>query len=114
MSARTVAGGGTAEVLVLSLRGESLDASNVAAFKESALALSRGHPRVVLDMTGLQFVDSSGLGALISCLRQQNGQRGDLRLCHMSPAVRALFELMRMDRVFRIFDRCDDAVASFA
>lgn len=100
-------------VLVLSLSGDSLDASNVRDFKDKALALTKGHAQVVLDMSGLKFVDSSGLGALISCLRQQNGQRGDFRLCEMSRTVRALFELMRMDRVFAIHASRADAVRSF-
>ena len=76
-------------------------------------SLMQDRARVVLDMAGVKFVDSSGLGALISCLRQANGRKGDLRLCEMSRTVRALFELMRMHRVFNIHDTRADAVASF-
>jgi anti-sigma B factor antagonist len=71
------------------------------------------HARVVLDMAGVQFVDSSGLGALIACLRQTNARRGDFRLCAMSRTVRALFELMRMHRVFNIHETRNEAVTSF-
>lgn len=101
-------------VLVLELREDNLDASNVREFRELASALIQDHSRVVLDLTGVKFIDSSGLGALISCLRQLNGRRGDFRLCCLSRTVQALFELMRMHRVFSIHATREDAVRSYA
>jgi anti-sigma B factor antagonist len=101
------------DVLVIELREDNLDASNVRDFRDAVQSLMGERTRVVLDMAGVKFVDSSGLGALISCLRQVNGRRGDFRLCEMSRTVRALFELMRMHRVFNIHDTRADAVASF-
>lgn len=101
-------------VLVLELREDNLDASNVRDFREVVSTLLQDHTKVVLDMAGVSFVDSSGLGALISCLRQLNGRRGDFRLCEMSRSVRALFELMRMHRVFTIHDTRAEAVRSFS
>jgi anti-sigma B factor antagonist len=102
-----------ADVLVIELREDNLDASNVREFRDAAQSLMQDRARVVLDMAGVKFVDSSGLGALISCLRQANGRKGDFRLCEMSRTVRALFELMRMHRVFNIHDTRADAVGSF-
>lgn len=101
------------DVLVIDLREDNLDASNVREFREAVQSLIQDRTRVVLDLEGVKFVDSSGLGALISCLRQLNGRDGDLRLCAMSATVRALFELMRMHRVFNIQDTRAEAVASF-
>lgn len=101
------------DVLVLELREDNLDAGNVRDFKEAAQALAQSRNRVVLDLSGVKFIDSSGLGALISCLRRQQEQRGDLRLCEMSKTVRALFELMRMHRVFSIYATRAEAVQSF-
>jgi anti-sigma B factor antagonist len=101
------------DVLVLELREDNLDANNVREFRDAAQSLMQERTKVVLDMSGVKFVDSSGLGALISCLRQLNGRRGDFRLCEMSSTVRALFELMRMHRVFNIHDTRDTAVQSF-
>jgi anti-sigma B factor antagonist len=102
------------DVLVIELREDNLDASNVREFRDAVQSLIQDRSKVVLDMAGVNFVDSSGLGALISCLRQLNGKRGDFRLCEMSRTVRALFELMRMHRVFNIHDTRADAVASFS
>jgi len=61
----------------------------------------------------LRFVDSSGLGAFISCLRKLNAKGGDLKLCGMSKQVRAVFELVRMHRIFDIFGTRDEALRAF-
>lgn len=102
------------DVLVIELREPTLDASNVHEFRDALQVLVRDRTKVVLDLAGVKFIDSSGLGALISCLRQVNGRKGDLRLCSMSTNVRALFELMRMHRVFNIHPSREDAVGAFA
>lgn len=101
-------------VLVIELREDNLDASNVREFRDTVQSLIQAHTRVVLDMAGVKFVDSSGLGALISCLRSLNARQGDFRLCQLSATVRALFEMMRMHRVFNVQPTRDDAVASYA
>lgn len=101
------------DVLVINLQEDNLDASNVRDFKDAAQSMIHEHAKVVLDMSGVKFVDSSGLGTLITCLRLQNSKRGDFRLCAMSTTVRALFELMRMHRVFSIYDSRQDAVNSY-
>lgn len=102
------------DVLVLELREAALDVKNVREFRDAAHVLIQDKPQVVLDMTGVGFVDSSGLGALISCLRHVRGSQGDMKLCAMSKPVRALFELTRMHRVFNIIETRDEAVRSFA
>lgn len=101
-------------VLVVSLREDNLDASNVREFKETMQIHLQQHNQVVLDMEGVKFIDSSGLGALISCLRQLSAKHGDLRLCNQSATVQALFELMRMQRVFNVHPSVDEAVNSFS
>lgn len=101
-------------ILVIECLENNLDASNVHAFRDAMQQLMKDQSRVVLDMNLMKFVDSSGLGALIACLRDANSRKGDFRLGAMSKPVRSLFELMRMHRVFSIFESVEDAVASFA
>ncbi len=102
------------DVLVIEFREDNLDAGNVHEFKDAVQSFIHDRKHVVLDMSGVKFVDSSGLGALISCLRLLNSRRGDLKLCALSKTVRALFELMRMHRVFNIHDSRQEAVRAFA
>jgi anti-sigma B factor antagonist len=101
------------DVIVIDCREENIDAGNVRDFRDSMQRLIGNQGRVVLDMSRVRFVDSSGLGALLSCLRDVNSRKGDLRLCAMSRPVRALFELLRMHRLFSIHDSVDSAIASF-
>jgi anti-sigma B factor antagonist len=100
-------------VVVIACREENLDASNVREFRDAIQTITKDQIKVVLDMSGLKFVDSSGLGALIACLRDANSRKGDFRLSAMSRSVLALFELMRMHRVFNIHDTVEGAVSSF-
>ena len=101
-------------VLVLELSEPTLDYANAGEFRHAALALIGDTPRVLLVMHGVKFVDSSGLGALISCLRHVRASKGDLKLCSMTGCVRELFELLRMHQVFNIVEPRAEAVRSFA
>jgi len=100
-------------VAVATILVEELDASNAGDFRRDIAPVLDAHNRLVLDLSRLRFVDSSGLGAFISCLRKLNAAGGDLKLCGMSKAVRAVFELVRMHRVFDIFDKPEQAVHAF-
>jgi len=101
------------DVAVAVVPVEELDASNAAEFKRDIAPVLEANASVVLDLTGVRFVDSSGLGAFISCLRKLNAKGGDLKLSGMSTQVRAVFELVRMHRVFDIAATKDDAVRAF-
>ncbi|HZW45921.1 MAG TPA: STAS domain-containing protein [Microvirga sp.] len=97
-------------ILVLRIDEKRVDASKAPAFKdEVAKRIEAGHSQVVLDMSGVEFVDSSGLGALVSCLKRI-GPRGKLAIAGASGAVIRLFSLTRMDRVFSLHDTVDAAV----
>ena len=100
-------------VAVATVPLEDLDASNAAEFKRDMAPVIDANAKLVLDLSRLRFVDSSGLGAFISCLRKLNAKGGDLKLCGMSKQVRAVFELVRMHKVFDILGSTEDAVRAF-
>lgn len=101
------------DVTIAQLPVEELDASNAADFKRDIAPLLETQTKLVIDLGRLRFVDSSGLGAFISCLRKLNGKGGDLKLCGMSKQVRAVFELVRMHRIFEIFGTREEAARAF-
>ena len=100
-------------VAVATVPVADLDASNAAEFKRDMTPVIDSHSKLVLDLSRLRFVDSSGLGAFISCLRKLNAKGGDLKLCGMSKQVRGVFELVRMHRIFDICATSEDAVRAF-
>jgi anti-sigma B factor antagonist len=101
------------DVTIVVLPGEQLDASNAKEFKRDVAPLLEPCRKVVFDLAELRFVDSSGLGAILSCLRQLNAKGGELKLCAMSKPVRALFELVRMHKIFDIYGTKDDALRAY-
>ena len=101
-------------VAVVAVPVEELDASNVAEFKRDMEPILQAQAELVLDLSRLRFVDSSGMGAILSCLRQLTARGGDLKLCGMTRQVRTVFELVRMHRVFDIYATQEEAVRAFA
>ena len=61
----------------------------------------QGNPRVVVDLSATEFMDSSGLGALISGLKTARQAGGDLRIAAPGPQVQAVLELTNLSRVLR-------------
>ena len=102
------------DITVVTLPGETLDASNTRSLKEELAPLLQPGAKLIFELNQLRFVDSSGLGLLLSCLRQVHNTGGDLKLCGMNKPVRALFELVRMHRVFEIFATRSEAEMSYA
>jgi anti-sigma B factor antagonist len=102
------------DVAVVTLPMEELDAGNAGAFKRDMGPVLEAATKVVLDLHRLRFMDSSGLGAFLSCLRKLNEKGGDLKLCGLSKPVRAIIELVRMHRIFDIHATSEEAVRAFA
>jgi len=91
-----------------------LDAAVAPAFKQQVVALVQGgEKRLVVDLSGVDFLDSSGLGALVSVLKALGGQ-GALAVCGAKGSVLSLFKLTRMDKVFAIEDTRANAIRRLA
>jgi anti-sigma B factor antagonist len=68
----------------------------------------------VINLSGVGFIDSSGLATLVKALKRCRQNDGDLYISNMQQAVRIIFELTRLDKAFQIFDNEEDAVQSFS
>ena len=101
------------QTLVVELQDKILDAHTSQDFRREVQQQLDSHDRVVFDLSRLTFVDSSGMGALLSCLRQVSGRGGDLKLCCLTTQVRAVFQLVRMHRLFDIHTDQAGAVRAF-
>ena len=96
--------------------GSRLDAEVAGELRLTLLELiERGHRKLVVDLRAVDFIDSSGLGALVSALKRikQTDVSGDIRLAHVHPSVAAVLEIIRLNRVFFQAPSVDEAVASF-
>ncbi|MBS3758411.1 MAG: STAS domain-containing protein [Desulfobacterales bacterium] len=101
------------DIAVVDLKEKALDASNSEKLKKSMAETLNDYEKVVLDLSRVEFVDSSGCGALLSCLRQLGDRGGELKLCGVQKNVQRLFELVRMNRIIDIYPTKDDALKGF-
>lgn len=67
-------------------------------------ALADGTKTLLVDLKDTTFVDSSGLGTLVSTLKRVRASSSEMYICSINPQVKMLFELTSMDRVFTIFE----------
>lgn len=102
------------DILILRVGEARLDAAKAPALREELLRqIEAGHSQIVLDLSTTEFMDSSGLGALVSAVKRL-GSRGTLAIAGADGAVARLFSLTRMDRVFALHPSVDAAVAQMA
>ena len=100
-------------VVVGCVESKVLDASTARDFKGALKPLLKQGVKLVLDFSHVDFIDSTGLGALVSCLRQAHAVGGAIKLAGLTAPARVLFELVRMHRVFEVFNNTDEAILSY-
>ena len=100
-------------VTIAEIPVKELDASNAGDLKSAMVSILDSNRKMVVNLCRVQFIDSSGLGVILSFLRHVTAKGGDLKLCCLTAQVRSAFELVRMHRVFEIFDTQEDAARSF-
>lgn len=99
-------------VTILKPNVKNVDTKNIAEFRSQMKQALDGESQVVVNMEEIQFMDSSGLGAFLSGMRDVTSKGGELRLCAVTPPVRTLFELVRLHRIMDIHESLEGAVAS--
>jgi len=100
------------DVTIVTVQGQ-LVVTNRQEFKQMVLdAMEQGARTVVVDFADASYIDSSGLGALVSLSRRLRDAGGDLRLVGLSDELRTLFELTRLDALFPLFATRADAMAA--
>lgn len=91
---------------------KNLDASVSTDFKAKVMDLiNQGNTRLLLDLSQVDFIDSSGLDALISILKNLSLNNGNIVICEIKSPILNLFKLTRMDQVFKIYPHENEAVA---
>ncbi len=103
----------TDDLLSIAVDGQ-LVVGNRQEFKQLVLdQVEQGARRVLIDFTDTGYIDSSGLGALVSLGKRIREHGGELRLAGLNEDLRTLFELTRLDTLFRLHDSSDDAREGF-
>ncbi|MCV6595158.1 MAG: STAS domain-containing protein [Silicimonas sp.] len=96
--------------LVVTVMDRRIDAAVAVRFKDKMQEMTgQSQERVILDLGQVEFLDSSGLGAVVGAMKHL-GRSRRLDLANMTPTVEKVFRITRMDRVFRIFPSIEDAL----
>lgn len=97
---------------VVTVRESRIDAAVAIEFKDAMRSATADGPEiVVLDLSAVQFIDSSGLGAIVAAMKQLGPNR-TLALAGLTQTVDKVFRLTRMDSVFKVFLTLDGAIKS--
>ena len=97
------------EYLVVTVNAMRIDASAALEFKDSMNAIDESNSKILLNLEQVEFIDSSGLGAVVSFMKHLGkGRKMDLRA--LTPTVENVSRLTRMDSIFSIYSILEQAV----
>ena len=100
------------DVTILKIHNKRIDASAAGEFREKlAEVVQRGSARFVLDLSDVELMDSTGLGALVAALKATSDS-GRVVVAGARGAVATLFKITRMDQVFRLYATTVEAAAA--
>jgi anti-sigma B factor antagonist len=101
-------------VTIMSVKGDLVIGEGEAMFKKTVTRLlEEGRVYLLVDLSGVGFLDSSGLGALVRAMTNSQKEGGQTKLLNAGPQVRRLLEMTKLDSVFEIHEDLEKAVSSF-
>ncbi len=102
-------------VVVFAVQDKTVNHNNSASLKEKIFVeIAEGNNQLILDLTNVGEMDSSGLGALLFGKRQASNSEGNIFLVGVNPAIQSLLRIAQLNRVFDTFDSVDEAKKNFA
>lgn len=103
------------EVNIFHLSGKIMGGPETQEIRERLKALiESGMKSLVMDFQDVQWINSTGVGVIISCLVTLRNRDGDVRFANMHGPTRHYFHVMKLEQIVNIYDSIDEAVASFA
>jgi anti-sigma B factor antagonist len=103
------------QAAIIELKGSLIGGENAKLFRDKLYTLIKdGKKKVVVDMTDVKFVNSTGIGILISGYTTLKNAGGDLKLAHISDKVEGVLNITKLIQIFNIYYNVDEAVKSFS
>lgn len=69
--------------------------------------------RLILNLEGIKYIDSSGFGVFLSILKTATNSKGIFKICSLNPEVMELFKLLQLHNVFTLYSNLDECINSF-
>jgi anti-sigma B factor antagonist len=74
---------------------------------------NKSNTKLILNLEGVNFIDSSGFGVFLSVMKVSNNNYGAFKICNVAPEVMELFKLLQLHNVFEIYNNLDDCLKAF-
>ena len=101
-------------VVILDLQGKLMGGPDAEAFKSTIYKnIEKGLKHVIVNLHSIDWINSTGMGILISGYTTLRRNGGDLRLLHVSDKIQSILYVTKLNTIFKCFDSEDEAVASF-
>ncbi len=101
-------------VLVMIPEMKQIDVNNSVSFNDDLQNAIKEGEKVILDLRNIQFMDSTGLGVIVSSLRRVSESKGEMILCGTEQAVKVLFDMVRISSIARVYRDRDQALKSLS
>jgi anti-sigma B factor antagonist len=102
-------------VTVVALEGRIVLGEESNALREKIKSMvAEGKKKIVLNMDGVTFIDSAGLGTLVAAHHSAKGQGASLRLCHLGTKFQEVLQITKLMTIFDVYNTEAEAVASFS
>jgi anti-sigma B factor antagonist len=103
------------EILIAEFTSEDrLNALIAEPVKEMLLSYyATPETKLVIDLKGIKFIDSSGFGVFLSLMKAANNSNGEFKICNLKPDVMELFKVLQLHNVFDIYNNVDECISSF-
>ena len=101
------------DVVILYCSGRLVFGDETAAFRERIQNILLGTKQIVVNLAGIEYVDSGGLGTLVGMLASTRNRHGEIKLVRPNQRVADLLQRTRLNTVFRSYESDDEAVAAF-
>ena len=100
------------DAIVIALVGE-IDLHHTPEVHKALVAACQQKPKqLVVNLEGVSYLDSSGIGTLVEVFRRVNGYGGALALCGLNDRVYSVFEITKLDKFFKIYDSEPEALSA--
>ncbi len=103
------------QAAIIELKGNLIGGENAKLFRDKVYELIADKKNnVIVDMSDVKMVNSSGIGILISGYTTLKNAGGDLKLAHISDKVQGVLNITKLNQIFNIYNNVDEAVKSFS
>jgi anti-sigma B factor antagonist len=104
---------GKSDIKIFEIEGEIDVYTSMDLKKEFNTVIDSGKNKLIVNLSNVSYMDSSGLGILVAILKKSKQENGNMKLIKLTPGIKKIFDLTKLTKFFEIFEEEDEAVKSF-